>query len=220
MIQTDDPLPPLPRNRAATQWRFEVPTPVVVLLACLAVGGAGVVYLAHIVLQQGVRKSMRLQCHENLSQLGGIYVAERSSHPEARPRSGPGLFLEWRKAERLVRRGQEAAFLCPEDDEATRPETWDERAAYDTVDLDRPPRALCSYAVRDFAKFPLDPRSATPQPIAACIHHKGGANVMYDDGSCTFLELGDLGLSSDTQKQVGPASASPELQPLTYGASK
>jgi hypothetical protein len=72
----------------------------------------------------------------------------------------------------------------------------------------------CLYDVRDFAKFPLDPNATEPQVIAACIHHRRGVVVAYDDGSCQFLTLEDLGLYDDDEKSVGPDSISPALRVL------
>ena len=168
--------------------------------------------------------SARHECQANLQQLAGLFAAvQAAAAPGWVPPSGPALFLGWRAEGRKIRAGQESVLICGNDPLARAPETPEERAAYDTVDLTKPPRALCSYAVRDFATFPLTPGGATPEPIAACIHHgetftaRGGVNVAYSDGSARFLGYEELGVSSSDDVTVGPASKAPLLRTLIYG---
>src|SRR6185503_6806499 len=97
------------------------------------------------------------------------------------------------------------------------PTTDAERKLWDDVDLAHAPRALCSYAVRDFKRFPVDPVSTDPEVIAACIHHRRGAVVLYAGGDAQFVALAELGLSSDDDKTVGPDSKSPVLRVVRYG---
>lgn len=84
-----------------------------------------------------------------------------------------------------------------------------------------PPDDLCSYAVRDFVRFPLDSGSSAPQPVAACVgrfvkgrwqaFHKGGLHVAFDDGSARFVEWTELGVEppsewDDPTTLLGPGS--------------
>src|SRR6185436_2486321 len=96
------------------------------------------------------------------------------------------------------------------------PETEGERRVWDTVDLDHAPRELCSYAGRDFERFPLDPKSDS-EVIGACLNHRGGAVVVYSSGTALFLKLAALGVASDDEKTVGPESLSPVLRVVRYG---
>jgi hypothetical protein len=160
----------------------------------------------------------RTACLNNLSQLGQILLMEAQEHPGELPKySGPALFLSWRKDRSEIRRGDERALICPEDDLAHVPETDAEKRAWDDVDLAHPPRSLCSYAVRDFERFPIDPKSGMPQPIAACLHHKGIVVFVDAAGDAQFVKLDELGLASDDEKIVGPGSKSPLLRVLRFG---
>jgi hypothetical protein len=194
-----------------------------VLLIVLIVAGvlaipciAGLVGTVAIIVPQMKEKQHRFTCQNNLSQLGGLYVAQAYSGEAAQlhAHSGPAFFLAWRlDGSGLIREGQESVFLCPGDPEAhPRPQTAD----WDSVDLANPPRELCSYAARDFAAFPLDPHPSEPQVIGACLHHKGGVNVLYDDGAARFLTLMELGVIARTDISVGPQSKVELLRPLKF----
>jgi hypothetical protein len=160
----------------------------------------------------------RLTCMNNLSQLGQVYVVEAMKDFERAQRlSGTALWLSYRKGRTQIKPGYERVLLCPDDPLVDAPDTAAKQAAYDGVDLSRAPRSLCSYAVRDFERFPIDPKSPEKQVIAACIHHKRGAIVVYDAGDATRLSLEELGLASDDEKTVGPASKSPVLRVVRYG---
>lgn len=186
-------------------------------IAFAVLGVTGVIRLPHA-------PNSRFACANNLSQLGGLYVV-RTEGPAWRPRSGPALFLGWRK-DGTIRPGEEAVLVCPGDQSVTPPDTPEARARYDTVDLDHPPADLCSYAIRDFKRFPLDPESSEPQVIAVCVgrdgtlRHKGGVNVLYDNGSARFVEISELeelGLPSGAKPVPGPDSPCPILRVVRFG---
>ena len=50
-----------------------------------------------VVAQPHHHTEKRFTCQNNLSQLGGLFVARRAADPAWHPRSGQALFLEWRR---------------------------------------------------------------------------------------------------------------------------
>jgi prepilin-type processing-associated H-X9-DG protein len=159
-------------------------------------------------MQEDVR---RLTCMNNLSHHGQAYLV--TARRKAPAHCGAALWVSFCK--RIA--ADPRVLVCPADARARRPETAEDRARYEIVDLDHVPRDLCSYPGRDFEKFPIDPKSHDKQPIGACLSHKGGAPVIYADGRVEWLTLEKLGLDSDDDKIVGPDSKSPVLRVLRYG---
>ena len=161
----------------------------------------------------------RFTCANNLSQLAGLYIQDAAAGRA--PRSGPALFLAWRRSGR-IRPGQEGVLVCPSDEAVSVPDTAAARRRYDAVDLDHPPADLCSYAVRDFEHFPVDVDSAAPQVLAACVgpggtlRHKNGVNVAFTDGSARFMEREELGLQPGDDILIGPESKAVLLRPLRF----
>lgn len=201
---------------------------LLVLAVWIGVGVIGTVAL--FIAPHSHPNQKRFSCQNNLSQLGGLYVA-CSEDPAWRPRAGPALFLEWRKDGKRIRPGQEGVLVCPGDQHVVPPDTPELRARYDAVDLDDPPDDLCSYAVRDFVRFPVDPQAGKPEPIAACVgrivdgewqaFHKGGFVIVYDDGASRFIEWSECGVDPpgdwpDPTVVVGPDSPVPELRTLCF----
>lgn len=206
---------------AGTPGKPKMPTWVKVLLVfggLAFVGVAVLVGVAATIAPKMQEKQSRFTCVSNLSQLAGLFVVSYRAPPQGPvPRSGPALFVEWRTTLSKVRPGQEAVFLCPGDRSAVRLEAPGARDAYDSVDLEHVPRALCSYAVRDFDKYPFDWASPTVQVIAACTNHRNGANVAFDNGSARFIEREELGLAPGDEITVGPGSKSELLRVVRYG---
>jgi hypothetical protein len=157
----------------------------------------------------------RLTCMEHLAQLGYIFMTHmHDDAAKARKYSGPALWLAMRKNAIDLQRGEENVLLCPADPAVRAPRTDADRKAWDEVDLAKPTPGLCSYVGRDFVNFPIDIASSAKQPIGACLHHEGGAVVVFESGDAQFVTLEDLGLSSEDEKKVGPDSKSPILRKL------
>lgn len=212
---SNEPAPP-PRRGLSTGAIVAIVIAAIALVTAIPCI-AGLVGTVAVVVPQMHEKQARFQCANNLSQLGSLYIVSGTNDPAWKPRSGPALFLEWRKSRTMLREGQEAILVCPGDATIPAPDSPESRARYDDVDLRNIPDDLSSYAVRDFARFPIESASSAPEPIAACIHHRGGANVLYDDGSTQFLQFFELGISSAAELVVGPTSKSPILRVMTLG---
>ncbi|MCE9638063.1 MAG: hypothetical protein K8T90_20370 [Planctomycetes bacterium] len=190
---------------------------ILIVCAVLAIPCiAGLIATVAIIVPQMQEKQKRLTCMENLSQLSQTFAATQSG-VGAPKRSGTAMFLEWRKSRRLIREGEELILVCPGDPSVAFPDSPEARRRYDTVDLDAPPADLCSYAARDFARFPLDSKSGRREPIAACLHHRHGAIVAFSDGSARFMDLDELAVDAGTELTVGPDSPAEMLQSLTFG---
>lgn len=224
--------PPVPARRLRDDVPDAGPPPkkglstlaiVLIVVGVLGVAGIAVVVgILAVVVPSMQHKQMRFQCQQHLSQVAQLIVADRADRTPVRY-GGPAYLLEWRKSGRFIRAGQEAVLLCPADAGAAplaRRELWD------AVDLANPAPGLCSYAVRDFVNFPLDERSAAPQPIAACLHHtegprdRGGAIVAFDDGSTRFVGYEELGISDASELTVGPDAPAELLRALTFESSE
>jgi hypothetical protein len=160
----------------------------------------------------------RAVCMNQLSQLSTLFsIRGMQNLAKAQRYSGPALWLQYRKSGSDIPRGQEKALLCPCDATARIPKTAADMEAWDTVDLEHPAAGLCSYAGRDFSAAPIAGSDAPfdrKVPIGACLHHPGGAVIAYASGFVEFLTLEELGLASDADKIVGPASKSPLLRVL------
>ncbi|MCE9638065.1 MAG: hypothetical protein K8T90_20380 [Planctomycetes bacterium] len=203
-----DDLPP--KKQRLSTGRMVLIACAVLCFLCVVIGTVAVV------VPRGPPKRERLVCATNLSQLAQMFVIWQTQGAKP-PRSGPAMFLAWRKDRTRIREGEESVLRCPNDPGAADAAKPEARALYDSIDLDHPAPGLCSYAVRDFVKFPLDPMSKRLQAIAACLHHRNGAVVAFDNGSAMFMELDALGATPGTELTVGPDSPAEVLQPLTFG---
>jgi hypothetical protein len=163
-----------------------------------------------------------LACQNNLSQLAQVFVIARMENSEkATAHDGVALPLSWRKTMSMIRRGDEAVLRCPGDPHL-RPLDDAARSAYDAVDLAKPDNDLCSYAFRDFTRFPIGKDDRDRQIIACCRqgrdgrtpHHRGRIVVAYDSGDVTFLNAVALGLGPDEPVVVGPDSKVEALRKL------
>jgi hypothetical protein len=187
--------------------------------ALVAVGTCFLAFLGVMFLMTPVcftRESRnQLTCMNNQSQLAQSYLVATQGRPDANPLSDSALWLGCYGTS--IKRGDEQVFVCPGDPLSNVPETDADRARYERVDLAHVPRPVCSYAGRDFEKFPLDPTKAATEPLGACVNHKGCAIVAYADGDVRKMTLAELGFDSDDGKIVGPDSKSPVLRVLRFG---
>ncbi len=153
--------------------------------------------------------SERTRCQDQLRQLGGAFVGHGAQRGASDLPGGAAAFLEL-VAEFAI---PPERLLCPGDSSPV-------AAGHSVSAVDRHDaaalRAVCSYAVRDFTRYPLDPNSTRPQIIAADadVHHRDGLNVLWDDGSVQFLDRMYLNLAPDEPIVVGPDSPHPELRKL------
>jgi len=166
-------------------------------------------------------RSQKLQCQRNLADLGTLFTTYRLEKPGKPKYSGVALFL-WFRMKKDVPKGEEEKLLCPGDQSAKFPSAPEDRDAYDDITLSDPPTDMCSYAVRDFNKYPLK-QDAGEKQIVACdrqgqdnrtMHHKDGLMVLWDNGGANFMDREGLGLSigSEDPIVVGPDSEQPFLK--------
>jgi hypothetical protein len=115
------------------------------------------------------------------------------------------------------------AFFCPADPHAKAPSNETEVAAWRRVIASEPPGGdACSYATRDFSRFPLDPKALERQAIMCCRcgrdgrspHHHGGLFVAFERGEVRWMDAFELG--QDGEIVVGPDSKSPVLRTMVH----
>jgi hypothetical protein len=161
-----------------------------------------------------------LSCMNNMSQLVQCYlesVSERRFDPTLH---GSAQILSWCRAGE-IREGQERVYFCPADDLAP-PASAEERRRFHPADANELSRArgLGSYAVRDFEKFPIDPKSTEKQPILCdrqgddgrTSHHKGFIVIAFNGGDAQKMTNAELGIPDGDPIVVGPDSPSPLLR--------
>lgn len=204
--------PPIPPDAPGAAAARRAKRRIVVTVAVLVVIGAGV---AKCVSHQLwiMNESSRFEfCDSQMSDLASAFAAQRMRDPKRAERwSGSALWIAMRQDGVRARDGRDLVLVCRGD--------LDAEAADDLtgVDLEHPPRELCSYAGRDFANFPLAADAGEPQPIGACVHHRGGAVVGFDDGSVRKMDRAELGLAAGDDIVCGPESKSPLLRQLLGG---
>ena len=193
---------------------------VITIIASLA--GAVMVLVPRI-----QEKQRQTTCAGRLSQFGALYQGEQMERGGGRPtHNGVGYFLNFRTGKgRLIAKGQEEVFTCPGDPVIIVPNTPELQAKYDEVDLRDPDDSLCSFMVRDFRAYPLDRESPDLEILAAdrqgtdhmTAHHKGGINILYEDGSVKFKDRDELGISEAENIVVGENASNEMLRKLIYG---
>lgn len=162
----------------------------------------------------------REQCMINLSEVGEKWLLMTDdARREAMRHRGSAMLLAWRKAGLL----DEKLLRCPDDPDLSPPDAAAHRA-YDEADLSNPPDDLCSYAVRDFERFPLaDDVSDRKEVIACCRcgrdgrtpHHRGDVMVLlFGEGDVQAMTPEELGFGPDDPVVVGPESKSDLLRVL------
>jgi prepilin-type N-terminal cleavage/methylation domain-containing protein len=185
---------------------------------------AGLIGTVAIIVPQMQEKQKRFTCQNNLSQLGGIFVAERTEKSGKPKYDGQALWLSWRANASKIREGQEGVLICPGDNGIAAADTQEAKDKYTNVDLKNPPTDLCSYAARDFSAYPLSNESKKVQiigcdrngPDGRVAHHKNGLNAVFDDGAARFVEREELGISGDDPIVVGPESSNEMLKQVIY----
>lgn len=185
---------------------------------------AGLIGTVAIIVPQMQEKQKRFTCQNNLSQLGGIFVAERTEKSGKPKYDGQALWLSWRANGSKIREGQEGVLICPGDNGISAADTQEAKDKYTNVDLKNPPTDLCSYAARDFGTHPLSNESKKVQiigcdrngPDGRVAHHKNGLNAVFDDGASRFVEREELGISGDDPIVVGPESSNEMLKQVIY----
>jgi len=189
---------------------------VVLVLGALVVlcGGASLFGAVSILVPRIQEKQAQTTCANHLRQLGGIFTSVSLETRGPPPYSGPALLMHYRQ-KRYIQATREEVLTCPNDPIARPPSTHEEVQAYDMLDLKKSVRPYVSFAVRDFAKYPLSGEVVAAQPIMACIHHESGVNILYDDGGVRFMTHDDLGLEPGESVTVGSDAESELLRTLT-----
>jgi prepilin-type N-terminal cleavage/methylation domain-containing protein len=204
------------RNRAQGFTLIEI----MVVIAIIA----GLIGTVAIIVPTMQEKQKRFQCANNLSQLGGIFVAERTEKSGKPKYDGQALWLSWRINGSKIKEGQEGILLCPGDTGISQVDTPEARAKYNDIDIKNPPTDMCSYAARDFTNHPLSNESKKLQivgcdrngPDGRTAHHKNGLNIVFEDGSTNFFEREALGVSGDDPIVVGPDSSNEMLKQVIH----
>ena len=175
---------------------------------------AALIGIVAAVIPQAQQASRKLQCANNLKQIGGMLV-ERSTAKGLGTRGGAAMLLNVYKLG-MIRKGDERVFLCP-GDIIIRGQNIDDpefRKKYEAIDLDHVDPLLCSYAGRNRKLYKILPDAREKQAWACDCqgddgrtgHHKGGLNVLYDDASVVFMDRESLGLQPEDPIIVGNES--------------
>lgn len=185
---------------------------------------AGLIGTVAIIVPQMQERQRKLQCLNNLSQLGQTFTTKRLEKPGRSKYVGAALWLYYRSVTSDIKEGQEAVLICPGDEGIAAADSPEAKARYSNVDLTNPPEDLCSYASRDFLAHPLENESKKLQligcdrngPTGRIAHHKNGLNVAFEDGSTKFIEREELGISPEDPIVVGPDSPNEMLKQVIY----
>ncbi len=168
-----------------------------------------------------------IPCRRNLKELGTLVTGSMDDGSFGRIAahySGVSILLWFRVKGGAIEEGRESMLICPGDNQAVNPVSREAQREYDDIDLDDPRNNMCSYAVRDFRRFPLD-LTQLGSEIIACdrlgldgrtAHHDNGLCVLFADGEVGFLTRDDLGLSREDPIVLGPKSKSPLLRTVRY----
>ena len=167
----------------------------------------------------------RLECQRNLTVLGGAYISWLSS-ANAGEVDPPAGWLVHVYRSFVTPWPDQDALACPRDPDLL-PVDAELLRLWSVAPLDRLPADSVSYAVRDFARFPLDQNAVTPEIIACdrqgrdgrTPHHRDGICVLYANGTAAFVASEDLGFEIGAPVIVGPDSPNPELRKLVDPAA-
>lgn len=177
---------------------------------------AALIGIVAAVIPQAQQANRKLQCANNLKNIGGMLMERTSSQKGLGTRGGAAMLLQTYKLG-LIRKGDERVFICP-GDVIIRGQSLDDpefKKRYDSIDLDHVDPIMCSYAGRNRKLYPIRPDSREKQAYACDCqgdtgrdgHHKGGLNVLFDDNSVVFMDHESLGLQPEDPIVVGVDSS-------------
>ena len=192
---------------------------IVVCGACLCgipvIGGAVAVLVPKIQMQQA-----RTVCADRLRTVGLMHIESMLDHGRARPPGGGGVKYFLRLTQSAPEGG--IVLICPEDRHATPAQVVQVGDDPMTAASEPMLRAICSFMVRDFKKYPIDHEAMQLNIIAAEREefHPGGINILYDDGSVRFRDREWLGIPAGAPIVVGAESDVDELKKLCIVAEE
>jgi hypothetical protein len=173
------------------------------------------------------RKQDQSSCMDHLRLWGGVFLGRARQTGEFPVDDDIRLLFELYRQD-YVAPGREWVFKCPGDASVPVPNGAAVNP-YALVDLsDRAAlEALCSYAIRDFERFPIDPEASSDVlmcdrqgPDGHTPNHADSINVLFSNGSVRVWDRESLGLDPDEPIVVGPDSSHPELRKMIFFKSE
>ncbi len=188
---------------------------VAVVLGVLALAAAGYVVATYLPRE----RNGRLTCMNNMQQLVRAWQVARHTGKFDPTLRGTAQIASWMRG---IGMGDERIFLCPGDRLAP-PDTAAERARWHPSDIRtlEDVHDLCSFAVRDFAKYPVADGDARAWILCdrngddgRTMHHRSGINVAFAGGDAQSFTREELGFGPDEPIVVGPDSPNAELRKM------
>jgi prepilin-type N-terminal cleavage/methylation domain-containing protein len=179
---------------------------------------AALIGLVATVVPKAQEANRKTQCANNLRQIGSALVVRITENKSLGTHGGSAMLLNLLK-NGSTRKGEESIFLCPGDTISRGQNLSDPefRKKYESFTLDAFDPLLTSYAGRNRKQYPLRFDSNEKLELAvdcqgsdgATGHHRNGVNVLYDDGSVTFLDREALEMTANPDEPivVGPSSS-------------
>ena len=177
---------------------------------------AALIAIVAAVIPQAQQASRKVQCANNLKNIGFMLVQRVTSNKGLGTRGGSAMLLNTYKLG-MIRKGDEKVFLCP-GDMIVRGQNLDDadfRKRYDTIYLNNIDPEIISYAGRNRKTHPIRADANSKQAWGCDCqgsdmrtgHHQGGLNVLFDDGSVEFKDAESLGITNtDEPIVIGPDS--------------
>ena len=177
---------------------------------------AALISIVAAVIPQAQQASRKVQCANNLKNIGTMLVQRMTSGKGMGTKGGSAMLLYTYKLG-MIRKGDEKVFLCP-GDIIVRQQNLDDpdfRKRYDNIDVNNIDPDIISYAGRNKKTHPIKADSREKQAWACDCqgadmrtgHHQGGLNVLFDDGSVEFKDHEALGIQNvDEPVVIGPDS--------------
>jgi hypothetical protein len=199
-----------PPARPKSLWEIYGPRRPLRLLL-FALGGMVVICGAMIALTPRLGGNLTQgagPCGWSLGQVGKALVGA-TVHRGAYPEDADARYLIELLRDGYIARRKESYLVCGWDPDALRIESDSDRELFHTADLSDPEMVtqLCSYAIRDFARFPVD----LDDDEAWLLCERMGA-----DGRTRFLRREDLEIAPEDPIVVGPDSPHPELRKMVF----